>query len=54
MHAKYAQNGRKGKFTANTNAFTSTDADLLESVHPYQILLVKPKNELSIHASKFM
>ena len=54
MHAKYVQNGRKGKFTANTNAFTSTDADLLESVHPYQILLVKPKNELSIHASKFM
>jgi hypothetical protein len=35
MHAKYAQNGRKGKFTANTNAFMNSEADRLESVHPY-------------------
>lgn len=44
MHAKYSSHGCKGKFTANTSAY-STDLHRLESVHPYQLLLVKPKHE---------
>jgi hypothetical protein len=52
MHAKYASNGNKGKFTANTSSY-ATDLHRLESVPPYQLLLVKPKHEPQ-HASSYL